>query len=60
MICNCAEHIRMRRDDRVKHIQCFMNSRRLPEATDEIQSQITTSRTNARNLKPEDCEGMWH
>ena len=56
MICNCDEHLRMRREDGVKHISCW-NSRRLPEAPDRLHTEVDMCNTKARNLKPPQCEG---
>ena len=57
MVCDCENHVRARREDRVKHISCWRNSRRMKDAATEINTEVARDRARARALTPADCEG---
>ena len=57
VVCECVDHVRMRTEDRVRHIECWKNSRRLKGASARITEEIERDRQTARDLTPESCEG---
>jgi len=57
MICSCPEHVRMRREDRVKHINCMQNSRRLRDAWPELERELARITTQLNDLTPADTGG---
>ena len=56
MICTCPEHV-ARRIAGEKHVACWWNSRRLPEAWTFIKGRMDTYRERARNVPLEACRG---
>ena len=57
MICTCEEHVKMRVEQGVKHIHCWMNSRRLREVYQHAQDKVREARTSADTLTDADAEG---
>jgi len=56
MICNCTEHLRQRREDRVKHIPCWRNGRRLGEAAQYVKDTAAARLARSRQITAEECE----
>ena len=53
MVCECPEHVRMRQEEHVKHIECFHNSRRLAGAWIMLQKEIELTKENCAALTSE-------
>ena len=58
MVCNCPAHVLRRRTTK-KRVQCKRSSRRLGEVYKFCQKEIAKVRTDAANLKQEQCEHNW-
>ena len=57
MICECEECVRRRHEDRVKHIHCMKNSRRLRHAWQMIKDEIDRTKEQLSHLTKEECGG---
>jgi len=57
LVCDCPHHVQARREDRVKHITCYMNSRRLKDASTHLKDHINETRDLARSLPATATEG---
>ena len=63
MICNCAEHVRQRHEDRVKHISCWRNGRRFAEAASYYKTAAADRLARSRTIRCDECENdaeVWH
>ena len=56
IVCTCTAHVQARLDG-VKHISCYWNGRRLPEAFQYVTDLRDSRLARARNLDPADTEG---
>ena len=57
MTCTCAEHVRQRQVDGVKHIECFQNSRKLKEAWPFLSDLKQETFEKGCNFTVDQCEG---
>jgi len=57
MCCTCPEHVRLRRDEGVKHVPCWWNGRKLPLAADFVDQRIAHYKDRARHVSIDDCQG---
>ena len=58
MTCSCADHVKQRRDDGIKHIHCFWNSRKLAEAWTFLEVMIKDVKEQGGHFTPDDAEGV--
>ena len=56
MVCTCPHHVQLRATG-VRHINCYFNSRRLPEAWEYVRGHAVEMLARARTLTVHDCEG---
>jgi len=57
MCCNCPEHVRLRREEGKKHIECFRNGRRLKETWPFLCDLKQTIFNKGCTITRADCEG---